>query len=128
MPSTFSNFVSRDPYSNLLGGYVKRPFQIAEDVSAAGATQAYAIDSKPVNLCFAAKLQSGTSAAATIEQSSDGGATWSTVASITLDTVGKEKLSRTKPLLGYTGIPPCPARHIHLPVFYQPQTTRPRLS
>jgi len=88
MPSTFSNFVSRDPYSNLLGGYVKRPFQIAEDVSAAGATQAYAIDSKPVNLCFAAKLQSGTSAAATIEQSSDGGATWSTVASITLDTVG----------------------------------------
>lgn len=88
MPSTFSNFVYRDPYSNLLGGYVKRPFQIAEDVSAAGVTQAYAIDSKPVNLCFAAKLQSGTSATGNIEQSSDGGATWSTVASISLDTVG----------------------------------------
>lgn len=88
MPSSYVNYVTRDPYSNLLGGYVKRPFQIAEDVSAAGATQAYAIDSKPVNLCFAAKLQSGTSAAATIEQSSDGGATWSSVCSIALDTAG----------------------------------------
>lgn len=88
MPSNYVNYVIRDPAKNLIGGYVKRPFLIAEDVSAAGTTQPYAIDGKPTSLCFAACLQSGTSATGNIEQSSDGGATWSTVASISLDTVG----------------------------------------
>lgn len=85
MPSG-QQYVTRQSLGFTLGGMV-RPFQIAEDVDSTGTTQPYLVQHRGY-LKLAARLQSGTSATLDVQATADGGATWTTVGSFTLDTVG----------------------------------------